>query len=53
MAYSANVLRSPAGPIQTGEAIERFLGSIVERVKPRSGRQVPSFKWLQQGLECL
>jgi hypothetical protein len=33
-----------------GDQIERFLSSIVENVKPRSAHQVPSHRWLQQGL---
>lgn len=49
MGFRTNVLRAGKDTPEA-EHVERFLSSIVERVKPRSGRQVPSYKWLQQGL---
>jgi hypothetical protein len=50
MFFRVNVLPVTGTATPFGEQIERFLSSIVENVNPRSAHQVPSHKWLQQGL---
>ncbi|KAK9361349.1 hypothetical protein V1504DRAFT_475196 [Lipomyces starkeyi] len=47
--FCSMVLKVDDTTTPTADQIERFISSIVSRVVPRSS-QVPSYRWLQQGL---